>query len=46
MSRWSAHFIARALGVIVPGAGFSEISTDTRTLGKGALFVALVGELL
>ena len=44
MSRWSAEFVARALGVPVAGRGFSEISTDTRTLAPGALFVALVGE--
>ena len=44
MSRWSAHFVARALGVPVPGPAFTEISTDTRTLGKGALFIALTGE--
>ncbi len=44
MSRWSATFVARALGVAVTGPGFTEISTDTRTLAPGALFVALVGE--
>ena len=44
MSRWSAEFVARALGVPVTGRGFSEISTDTRTLAPGALFVALAGE--
>jgi UDP-N-acetylmuramoyl-tripeptide--D-alanyl-D-alanine ligase len=44
MSRWSAEFVARALGVPVTGRGYSEISTDTRTLAPGALFVALVGE--
>ncbi|HET7041261.1 MAG TPA: Mur ligase family protein, partial [Gemmatimonadales bacterium] len=44
MSRWSAEFVARALGVPVAGPGFSEISTDTRTLAPGALFVALAGE--
>ncbi len=44
MSRWSAEFVARALGVPVTGPGFSEISTDTRTLAPGALFVALAGE--
>lgn len=44
MSRWSAVFVARALGVTVTGPGFTEISTDTRTLAPGALFVALTGE--
>lgn len=44
MSRWSAEFVTRALGVPVAGRGFSEISTDTRTLAPGALFVALTGE--
>lgn len=44
MSRWSAGFVTRALGVPVSGPGFSEISTDTRTLAPGALFVALTGE--
>lgn len=44
MSRWSADFVTRALGVPVSGPGFTEISTDTRTLAPGALFVALTGE--
>ncbi|MEO6067943.1 MAG: UDP-N-acetylmuramoyl-tripeptide--D-alanyl-D-alanine ligase [Gemmatimonadales bacterium] len=44
MSRWNAEFVARALGVPVSGVGFREISTDTRTLAPGALFVALTGE--
>lgn len=35
--------MAEALGVPVPGAGFGSISTDTRTLTAGALFVALAG---
>lgn len=43
MSRWSAEFVARALGIPVTGPGFSEISTDTRTLAPGALFIALAG---
>ena len=44
--RWSAEFVARALGLDAPvaAAGFSAISTDTRTLERGALFVALTGE--
>ncbi|MGB7212680.1 MAG: Mur ligase family protein, partial [Gemmatimonadales bacterium] len=44
MSRWSAAMVSEALGVPVPGAGFESISTDTRTLATGALFVALTGE--
>lgn len=44
MIRWSAEFVARALGVPVGVAGFSEISTDSRTIAPGALFVALKGE--
>ena len=44
--RWSPDFVRRALGPAAAGAatGFSQISTDTRTLGPGALFVALKGE--
>ncbi len=43
--RWSAAFVQRALGLAAPPAtGFTAISTDTRTLEPGALFVALVGE--
>lgn len=44
MTRWAASAVAEALGVPVTGPGFSEISTDTRTLAPGALFVALSGE--
>ena len=44
--RWSREFVEHALAL--PGAvaaeGFSEISTDTRTMAPGALFVALTGE--
>ena len=38
--------IARATGAAVSGGGavFSDVTTDTRTFGKGALFVALKGE--
>jgi UDP-N-acetylmuramoyl-tripeptide--D-alanyl-D-alanine ligase len=43
MSRWKAEFVARALGRPVELPGFSEISTDTRTIAPGALFVALKG---
>ncbi len=44
--RWSAEFVRQALGLAEPprSAGFSEISTDSRTLAPGALFVALSGE--
>jgi len=43
--RWSAAFVADALGIPAgSGDGFSQISTDTRTLEPGALFVALAGE--
>ena len=42
---WSSRFVAEALGLPAgPAREFSEISTDTRTLRPGALFVALVGE--
>ncbi|MFI5236290.1 MAG: UDP-N-acetylmuramoyl-tripeptide--D-alanyl-D-alanine ligase [Gemmatimonadales bacterium] len=44
MSRWSVEFGGEALGMPLAGPGWSEISTDTRTLGRGALFVALTGE--
>jgi len=44
VSRWRAEFVARALERPVEGPGFSEISTDTRTIAPGALFVALKGE--
>jgi UDP-N-acetylmuramoyl-tripeptide--D-alanyl-D-alanine ligase len=44
--RWGASFVQRALGLGAPppGEGFTAISTDTRTLEPGALFVALAGE--
>ena len=44
--RWSREFVARALArPETPAAGgFTEISTDSRTLAPGALFVALTGE--
>jgi UDP-N-acetylmuramoyl-tripeptide--D-alanyl-D-alanine ligase len=42
---WDSGLVADALGLADPGAGrFSGISTDTRTLAPGALFVALHGE--
>lgn len=43
--RWTREFVNDALGGIgVAHEGFSQISTDTRTLEPGALFVALAGE--
>jgi UDP-N-acetylmuramoyl-tripeptide--D-alanyl-D-alanine ligase len=43
--RWTAAFVGDALGLPPGGGGeYSEISTDTRTLQPGALFVALAGE--
>ena len=45
-ARWSAAFVQRALGLDAPlaGTGYAAISTDTRTLEPGALFIALAGE--
>lgn len=44
--RWSGAAVQAALGLraVVPVEEFSSISTDTRTLEPGALFVALAGE--
>jgi UDP-N-acetylmuramoyl-tripeptide--D-alanyl-D-alanine ligase len=45
--RWSAAAVEEALGAAPRGAApeaFSAVSTDTRTLPAGALFVALRGE--
>lgn len=45
MTRWSEAFVRAALRL--PGAegpGYPRISTDTRTLAAGDLFVALAGE--
>ena len=44
--RWTAEFVRQALGLVEAprAAGFAEISTDTRILAPGALFVALSGE--
>jgi UDP-N-acetylmuramoyl-tripeptide--D-alanyl-D-alanine ligase len=44
MSGLDAAAVARALGCRVAGACFTAVSTDTRTLRPGALFVALQGE--
>jgi UDP-N-acetylmuramoyl-tripeptide--D-alanyl-D-alanine ligase len=45
---WTGTEVAAALGVAAPADGadvaYTAISTDTRTLGAGALFVALAGE--
>lgn len=44
--RWTAAVVQEALGLRTPPASgpFSGISTDTRALEPGALFVALTGE--
>lgn len=43
--RWSSGAVSSALGLPpVDGPTFTAVSTDTRTLVEGALFVALVGE--
>lgn len=45
MSRWSDDFVRDALALPRgSGRGFTQISTDTRSLGPGALFVALEGD--
>lgn len=41
---WLADFVRRAIGSSGSPPEFSEISTDTRTIKPGALFVALEGE--
>jgi UDP-N-acetylmuramoyl-tripeptide--D-alanyl-D-alanine ligase len=43
--KFTTEFVAAGLGLSPDGGGeFTEISTDTRSLAPGALFVALVGE--
>ena len=43
--KWTGDFVRRAIGAAGgPSRDYGEISTDTRRLGIGALFVALVGE--
>jgi UDP-N-acetylmuramoyl-tripeptide--D-alanyl-D-alanine ligase len=46
--RWTAAEVARALGVEAPAgqasAVYSGVTTDTRTVAPGSLFVALKGE--
>ncbi len=46
MTFWTGARVAEALGSdrVVNATGFTSISTDTRTLTAGALFVALAGE--
>lgn len=45
MMFWDARVVADVLGVPGPGAGrFPHISTDTRALAPGDLFIALKGE--
>jgi len=45
MTRWSAASVAAALGLPAPaGPGFTGVSTDTRRLRGGELFVALRGD--
>ena len=43
---WAESEVLEALGLASAGEGrtFTSISTDTRSLPKGALFVALTGE--
>jgi UDP-N-acetylmuramoyl-tripeptide--D-alanyl-D-alanine ligase len=42
---WTSAQVREALGVEVPAPGpFAGVSTDTRSLAPGALFVALAGE--
>ena len=45
MTTWTSERVASAVGAACNGSlTFSGVSTDTRTLSSGALFVALVGE--
>ena len=45
MRHWTRGFVGDALGVtLAEGKDFTSISTDTRTLQPGALFVALSGD--
>lgn len=45
MRHWTRGFVGEALGVTpLEGRDFTSISTDTRTLQPGALFVALSGD--
>lgn len=44
--RWTDASVRRAMGLPDgdPGQGYDGVSTDTRTLGRGEIFVALRGE--
>src|SRR5437868_15163770 len=45
MSPWTSESVALALGVPMPGRlAFTDVTTDTRGLKPGALFVALKGD--
>lgn len=45
MTAWTGQQVAQALGLpTTPDRGFTSVSTDTRALERGALFVALTGE--
>jgi UDP-N-acetylmuramoyl-tripeptide--D-alanyl-D-alanine ligase len=46
MSPWTATLVQQALGLGAPPASapWSAVSTDTRSIEAGALFVALAGE--
>jgi UDP-N-acetylmuramoyl-tripeptide--D-alanyl-D-alanine ligase len=46
VSRWTGESVARATGAPVPSrpCAFRAVSTDTRTIRAGDLFVALTGE--
>ena len=45
--QWTEGVVAAALGLAADGVGervFARVSTDTRAIGEGDLFVALEGE--
>ncbi|MDZ4863685.1 MAG: UDP-N-acetylmuramoyl-tripeptide--D-alanyl-D-alanine ligase [Gemmatimonadota bacterium] len=44
--RWTDALVREALGLpsVLPPVAYTQISTDTRTMTKGALFVALKGD--
>jgi UDP-N-acetylmuramoyl-tripeptide--D-alanyl-D-alanine ligase len=45
VTRWTGDAVARALGLPAPApCAFGAVSTDTRTLRPGDLFVAIAGE--
>lgn len=41
---WTSEFVGKVLGLSLKKAHFSTLSTDTRTLPSGALFIAVKGE--